>query len=90
MEPRLAFGLQNRTISLGGKAAERFWLPDTFFVNAIDTKIHHMLFTNKKIWVNLTNGFVMLSARCMVFNFLCLTGWLLITSLSVNSEEVIA
>ena len=62
-EPRLAFGLVDRTISLGGEAAERFWLPDTFFVNAIDTKIHHMIFSNKKVWVNLTDGFVMLSAR---------------------------
>lgn len=61
-EPRLAFGI-NRTIILGGAACEKFWLPDTFFVNSIDTRIHKMVFLNKKIWINLINGSMMLSAR---------------------------
>ena len=61
-DPRLAFGI-NRTIILGGMACEKFWLPDTFFVNSIDTRIHRMVFANKKIWINLINGTMMLSAR---------------------------
>lgn len=61
-DPRLAFGI-NRTIILGGIACEKFWLPDTFFVNSIDTRIHRMVFANKKIWINLINGSMMLSAR---------------------------
>ena len=61
-DPRLAFGI-NRTIILGGAACEKFWLPDTFFVNSIDTRIHRMVFANKKVWINLINGTMMLSAR---------------------------
>ena len=61
-DPRLAFGL-NRTIILGGEAIEKLWVPDTFFINSVDTKIHKMMFSNKKIWINLINGTMMLSAR---------------------------
>ncbi|XP_078359562.1 gamma-aminobutyric acid receptor subunit beta-3-like [Oculina patagonica] len=66
-DPRLAFGI-NRTIILGGMACEKFWLPDTFFVNSIDTRIHRMVFANKKIWINLINGTMMLSARLVTKN----------------------
>jgi len=66
-DPRLAFGI-NRTIILGGAACEKFWLPDTFFVNSIDTRIHKMVFANKKIWINLINGTMMLSARLVTKN----------------------
>lgn len=66
-DPRLAFGI-NRTIILGGIACEKFWLPDTFFVNSIDTRIHRMVFANKKIWINLINGSMMLSARLVTKN----------------------
>lgn len=61
-DPRLAFGI-NKTIILGGASCEKFWLPDTFFVNSIDTRIHKMVFSNKKVWINLINGSMMLSAR---------------------------
>lgn len=66
-DPRLAFGI-NRTIILGGAACEKFWLPDTFFVNSIDTRIHRMVFANKKVWINLINGTMMLSARLVTKN----------------------
>jgi hypothetical protein len=61
-DPRLAFGL-NKTIILGGEASEKLWVPDTFFVNSIESKIQTMMFTNKKVWISLKNGTMMLSAR---------------------------
>ncbi|XP_074614030.1 gamma-aminobutyric acid receptor subunit beta-like [Acropora palmata] len=66
-DPRLAFGI-NKTIILGGASCEKFWLPDTFFVNSIDTRIHKMVFSNKKVWINLINGSMMLSARLVTKN----------------------
>ncbi|XP_031563107.1 gamma-aminobutyric acid receptor subunit beta-3-like [Actinia tenebrosa] len=66
-EPRLAFGL-NRTIILSGPASEKLWVPDTFFCNSIDTKIHTLIFSNKKVWIDLMNGTVMLSARLTTRN----------------------
>ena len=61
-EPRLAFGI-NRSIILSGDSSEKLWVPDTFFCNSIDTKIHTLIFSNKKVWINLVDGEVMLSAR---------------------------
>ncbi|XP_001624303.3 gamma-aminobutyric acid receptor subunit beta-1 isoform X2 [Nematostella vectensis] len=66
-EPRLAFGIK-REIILSGVASEKLWVPDTFFVNSIDTKVHALLFSNKKVWINLTDGSVMLSARLTTRN----------------------
>ncbi|XP_068711324.1 gamma-aminobutyric acid receptor subunit beta-3-like isoform X2 [Montipora foliosa] len=66
-DPRLAFGI-NRTIILGGASCEKLWLPDTFFVNSIDTRIRKMVFSNKKVWIDLSNGSMMLSARLVTKN----------------------
>ncbi|XP_031562300.1 gamma-aminobutyric acid receptor subunit beta-3-like isoform X2 [Actinia tenebrosa] len=66
-DPRLAFGL-DRIIILGGEAFEKLWVPDTFFVNSIESKIQTMMFTNKKVWINLKNGTMMLSARLVSRN----------------------
>lgn len=61
-DPRLALGL-NRTLTLGGDYADKFWLPDTFFVNSVQTSVHETILPNKKVWVNLNGGYMMLSAR---------------------------
>ncbi|XP_048578840.1 gamma-aminobutyric acid receptor alpha-like isoform X2 [Nematostella vectensis] len=61
-DPRFAFGL-NKTVSLGGLFVDRFWIPDTFFVNSVDTEIHKMISPNKKVWLNLDQGHIMLSTR---------------------------
>lgn len=61
-DPRLALGL-NRTVTLGGDYADKFWLPDTFFVNSVQTSVHETILPNKKVWVNLNGGHMMLSAR---------------------------
>ncbi|KAK3707205.1 hypothetical protein QZH41_019556 [Actinostola sp. cb2023] len=66
-EPRLAFSI-NRSIILSGESSEKLWVPDTFFCNSIDTKIHSMIFSNKKVWINLLDGSVMLSARLSTRN----------------------
>ena len=61
-DPRLGFGL-NQTIILSGEATEKLWVPDTFIVNSIDTKIHKLIAINKKAWIHLGNGTVMLVLR---------------------------
>lgn len=70
-DPRLDLGL-NRSLTLGGDFADKFWIPDTFFVNSVQTSVHETILPNKKVWVNLNGGHMMLSARCDTFlNFLC-------------------
>jgi len=61
-DPRLGFGL-NKTIILSGDATNKLWLPDTFIINSIDTKIHQLVAVNKKAWVHLGNGTIMLVLR---------------------------
>lgn len=61
-DPRLGFGL-NKTIILSGDATDKLWVPDTFIVNSIDTKIHQLIAVNKKAWVHLGNGTIMLVLR---------------------------
>jgi len=61
-DPRLGFGL-NKTIILSGDATDKLWLPDTFIINSIDTKIHQLVAVNKKAWVHLGNGTIMLVLR---------------------------
>ncbi|CAH3147529.1 unnamed protein product, partial [Porites lobata] len=61
-DPRLGFGL-NQTIILSGEATEKLWVPDTFIVNSIDTKIHKLIAINKKAWIHLGNGTIMLVLR---------------------------
>ena len=61
-DPRLALGI-NKTVVLGGDFVDRFWLPDTFFVNSVNTKVHEVIVPNKKIWIELNGGYMMLSAR---------------------------
>ncbi|EDO28541.1 predicted protein, partial [Nematostella vectensis] len=66
-DPRLAFGL-DRYIILGGEATDKLWVPDTFFVNSMESKLQSMMFTNKKVWISLMNGTLMLSARLVTRN----------------------
>lgn len=61
-DPRLGFGL-NQTIILSGDATNKLWVPDTFIINSIDTKIHKLVSINKKAWVHLANGTIMLVLR---------------------------
>jgi hypothetical protein len=61
-DPRFAYGINN-SISFGGNYVDKFWIPDTFFVNSVDTEIHQMISPNKKVWISLDKGHIMLSAR---------------------------
>ncbi|XP_068708405.1 gamma-aminobutyric acid receptor subunit beta-like [Montipora foliosa] len=61
-DPRLGFGV-NQTIILSGDATDKLWVPDTFIINSIDTKIHKLVSINKKAWVHLENGTIMLVLR---------------------------
>ncbi|XP_020903217.1 gamma-aminobutyric acid receptor subunit beta-like [Exaiptasia diaphana] len=61
-DPRFAYGINN-SISLGGDFVDKFWIPDTFFVNSVDIEVHKMMSPNKKVWIHLDKGHIMLSAR---------------------------
>lgn len=61
-DPRLGFGI-NQSIILSGDATDKLWVPDTFIINSIDTKIHKLVSINKKAWIHLQNGTIMLVLR---------------------------
>ncbi|XP_074612126.1 gamma-aminobutyric acid receptor subunit beta-2-like [Acropora palmata] len=61
-DPRLGFDI-NQTIILSGDATDKLWVPDTFIINSIDTKIHKLVSINKKAWIHLQNGTIMLVLR---------------------------
>ncbi|XP_068711339.1 gamma-aminobutyric acid receptor subunit beta-like [Montipora foliosa] len=61
-DPRFDLAL-NQSLTLGGDYTDKFWLPDTFFVNSVQTSVHETILPNKKVWINLYGGHMMLSAR---------------------------
>lgn len=65
-DPRFNLGL-NQSLTLGGHFTDKFWLPDTFFVNSVQTNVHETILPNLKVWVNLNGGHMMLSARYYQF-----------------------
>lgn len=64
-DPRFELGL-NQSLTLGGRFTDNFWLPDTFFVNSVQTNVHETILPNKKVWINFNGGYMMLSARYIV------------------------
>ena len=68
-DPRFDLAL-NQSLTLGGDYTDKFWLPDTFFVNSVQTSVHETILPNKKVWINLYGGHMMLSARYM-YNHFC-------------------
>lgn len=42
---------------------DKFWVLDIFIINLIDIKIYKLVLINKKVWVYLENGIIMLVLR---------------------------
>ena len=63
-DPRFSLGMK-QFLTLGGLYVHKIWLPDTFFVNSIKTTIHQEILPDQKVWINLEDGRVLLSSRCV-------------------------
>ena len=61
-DPRFALGI-DQNFTIGDELVHRIWTPDTFVVNAVKTQVHRLTKENQKIFMNLTDGFIMHVSR---------------------------
>ncbi|CAB3978997.1 Gamma-aminobutyric acid receptor subunit beta-like, partial [Paramuricea clavata] len=59
---RFAFGI-NKNYTMGDEFVNEIWTPDTFVINAVQTRVHKLIKQNQKIFMNLTDGFTMHTSR---------------------------